>query len=75
MEITDDRLRLDDLLAVELHQYPQHAVGRRVLRTEVDLHFLDVKEWGLRTAHALSPFSTFFAGFFSGMTGGPPPSG
>ena len=43
VEVADDRLRVDDALAVDLQQYPQHAVRRRVLGPEVDLHFVDVE--------------------------------
>ncbi len=37
-------LALDDLLAIELDQDPEHAVRCRVLRPEVDLHLLDIEE-------------------------------
>jgi hypothetical protein len=38
VEVTDHRLDAKDVFAVELHHEPQHAVGRRVLRTHVDDH-------------------------------------
>ncbi len=43
VQIADDRLRVDDALAVDLQKDAQHAVRRRMLRAEVDLHFVDVK--------------------------------
>ena len=38
VEVAEDRVEVDDLLAVELEDDPQHAVGRRVLRPHVDEH-------------------------------------
>ena len=38
VEVAEDRVEVDDLLAVELEDDPQHAVGRRVLRAHVDEH-------------------------------------
>ncbi len=38
VEVTDDGLDAQHVFAVELHHEPQHAVGRRVLRTHVDDH-------------------------------------
>ena len=38
VEVAEDRVEVDDLLAVELEHDPQHAVGRRVLRAHVDEH-------------------------------------
>ncbi len=38
VQVADHRFDLQDLFAVELHHEPQHAVGRRVLRTHVDDH-------------------------------------
>ena len=38
MEVAEDRVEVDDLLAVELEDDPEHAVGRRVLRAHVDEH-------------------------------------
>ena len=38
MEVAEHRVEVDDLLAVELEHDPQHAVGRRVLRSHVDEH-------------------------------------
>ena len=38
MEIAEHRVEVDDLLAVELEDDPQDAVGRRVLRAHVDEH-------------------------------------
>ena len=38
MEVAEDRVEVDDLLAVELEHDPEHAVGRRVLRPHVDEH-------------------------------------
>ena len=38
MEIPEDRVQVDDLLAVELEHDAEHTVGRRVLRPHVDEH-------------------------------------
>ena len=38
MEVAEDRVEVDDLLAVELEDDPQHAMGGRVLRAHVDEH-------------------------------------
>ena len=38
VEVAEDRVEVDDLLAVELEDDPQHAVGRRVLGAHVDEH-------------------------------------
>jgi len=36
MQVAHDRDAFDDLLALELQHEPEHAVGRRVLRSHVD---------------------------------------
>ena len=38
MEVAEDRIEVDDLLALELQDDPEHAVGRRVLGSHVDEH-------------------------------------
>ena len=38
VEVAEHRVEVDDLLAVELEDDPQHAVGRRVLGAHVDEH-------------------------------------
>ena len=38
MEVAEDRIEVDHLLAVELEDHPQHAVGRGMLRPHVDEH-------------------------------------
>ena len=38
MEVAEDRIEVDDLLALELQDDPEHAVGRRVLGPHVDEH-------------------------------------
>ena len=53
VEVAEDRVEVDDLLAVELEHDPQHAVGRRVLRAHVDEH-LAVAE-GVELGLALGP--------------------
>jgi hypothetical protein len=53
MEIAEDRVKVDDDLAVELENDPEHAVGRRVLRPHVDVH-LAVAE-GVELGLALGP--------------------
>ena len=55
VEVADDRLGVDDPLAVELHHHPQHPVRGRVLGAEGDLHLLAVGEGPrrLEVAHAL----------------------
>ena len=67
VEVADDRLGVDDPLAVDPHHDAQHAVGRRVLRPEGDLHLLAVGRTGAgrQLAHA-SP---------SVLGPGPPPGG
>ncbi len=44
VQIADDRVAVDDALAVDAQLESQHAVGRRMLRPEVELHLLDVEE-------------------------------
>ena len=38
VQVADHRLEVDDLLALELHDQPQHPVGRGVLGAHVDDH-------------------------------------
>ena len=38
VEVAEDRVDVDDALAVELEDDPEHAVGRRVLRAHVEEH-------------------------------------
>ena len=38
VEVAEDRVEVDDLLAVDLEHDPQHAVGRRVLGAHVEEH-------------------------------------
>jgi len=70
VEVADDRFRLHDLFTVELHLDPQHAVSRRVLGTEVDLHFLDVEQGSVRSGHAAPPSPSSASSLC-----GPPPGG
>ena len=43
MEVAEDRVEVDDRLAVELHHHPQDAVGRRVVGPDVDEHLAVVE--------------------------------
>ena len=49
VEIADDRVAVDDPLAVDLELQAQHAVGGRVLRAEVELHLR--RPWRRGLAH------------------------
>jgi hypothetical protein len=53
VEIAEDRVHVDDLLARELQDQPQDAVGGRVVRADVEEH-LPVAE-GVELALALGP--------------------
>ncbi len=53
VEVAEDRVEVDDLLAVDLEHDPQHAVGRRVLGAHVQEH-LAVAE-GVELGLALGP--------------------
>ena len=46
VHVADHRLGADDQLAVELEHHPEHAVGRRVLRPDVEDHLLGPKPAG-----------------------------
>ncbi len=48
MEVPQHRVEIDHLLAVELEDHPQHAVGRGVLRTHVDEHLAVTERVELR---------------------------
>ncbi len=50
VEVADDRIAVDDPLAVHLQLQAQHAVRRRVLRPEVELHLLRTVEEGVGKA-------------------------
>src|SRR5688500_13811626 len=43
VQIADDRLRVDDPLAIHLEDDSQHPVRRRVLGTEIHFHLVDVE--------------------------------
>jgi len=67
VQVPDDRLGVDDPLAVELDHHPQHTVGGGVLRAERNFHLLAVGKGldRLNVAHhSPSPPAT-----------GPPPGG
>ena len=61
MEVADDRLGLDDPLAVDLQKDPQHPVRRRMLGTEVLLHsWTSISCCGHRIITSLLPLSEFY---------------
>ncbi len=43
VQVADDDVRVDDLLAVESQHHPEHAVRARMLRTHVDHEFVGVE--------------------------------
>jgi hypothetical protein len=57
VEVADDRLAGDHLLAAELDHQPQHAVGGRVLRADVDDHDV-VLALGVGARGDLGPVAT-----------------
>jgi hypothetical protein len=51
VEVSDNRIAIDDALTVDSQLEPQDTMGRRVLGPEVELHLLDPeKGLGLRRA-------------------------
>jgi hypothetical protein len=48
MEVAEDRVEVDDLLAVDLHHDPEHAMRRGVVRPDVDEHLAVLERVELR---------------------------